>query len=423
MDTHAPAPAYCLDHLSDDDLLASTRCQVGRANQVLAALLAHLAEVEARGIHRVRACSSLYTYCIYELRMSEDAALRRAHAAKIARQFPVLFEQIAAGEIHLTGVLMLGPHLTSANHLEVLARAKHRTKKEIASLVRMLDPLPDVPARIEPLGPRADGPVAPRNPSWAEFAASFCPAIRELEPGERPKDWIDTEGRDSLAVETAPEPRSGEIHAEAESDALGDTRPLPTLPPQRYKVQFTATQEYVNLLEQARDLLAHAVPDRALEEVHLRAMQLLVAELKKRKYAVNDESGSSCPTEDASEQTVEPLERDALRLASTRFDSLRDTRRGEIPDGVGGRYIPAAVRRAVWKRDEGRCSYVDATGQRCRETGCLELHHETAYARGGPPTESNISLRCRAHNALAAEDDFGRDFMAQKKPQPAPARV
>ena len=170
-------------------------------------------------------------------------------------------------------------------------------------------------------------------------------------------------------------------------------------------------------------------------------MQLLVAELKKRKYAVNDESGSSCPTEDASEQTAEPPERDALRLASTRFeipdgvryptgcddvtrfDSLRVARRGEIPEGVGGRYIPAAVRRAVWKRDEGRCSYVDATGQRCRETGCLELHHEAADARGGPPTESNISLRCRAHNALAAEDDFGRDFMAQKKPQPAPARV
>lgn len=31
-------------------------------------LLAHLAEVEARGIHRLRACACLYTYCVYELR-------------------------------------------------------------------------------------------------------------------------------------------------------------------------------------------------------------------------------------------------------------------------------------------------------------------------------------------------------------------
>jgi len=35
----------------------------------------------------------------------------------------------------------------------VLALAKHRTKREIAQLVRQLDPLPEVPPRIEPLGP------------------------------------------------------------------------------------------------------------------------------------------------------------------------------------------------------------------------------------------------------------------------------
>jgi hypothetical protein len=50
---------------------------------------------------------------------------------------------------------MLGPQLTGTNHVEVLAGAKHRTKKEVAALVRKLDPLPDVPARIEPLGPRS----------------------------------------------------------------------------------------------------------------------------------------------------------------------------------------------------------------------------------------------------------------------------
>jgi hypothetical protein len=45
----------------------ATRCLVGTSNRLFAALLLHLAEVETRGIHRQRACSSLYTYCIYEL--------------------------------------------------------------------------------------------------------------------------------------------------------------------------------------------------------------------------------------------------------------------------------------------------------------------------------------------------------------------
>ncbi|HVJ21029.1 MAG TPA: hypothetical protein VM686_36715, partial [Polyangiaceae bacterium] len=60
--------------LSDADLLTATRGLVGRSNQLLAALLVHLGEIEARGLHRSRACSSLYTYCIYVLRLSEDEA-------------------------------------------------------------------------------------------------------------------------------------------------------------------------------------------------------------------------------------------------------------------------------------------------------------------------------------------------------------
>jgi hypothetical protein len=43
------------------------------------------------------------------------------------RRFPALLEAIAAGELHLTGLLMLGPQLTAENLTEVLARAKHRT--------------------------------------------------------------------------------------------------------------------------------------------------------------------------------------------------------------------------------------------------------------------------------------------------------
>src|SRR6188768_4123020 len=175
------ASRYGLAHISDDELLTGTRRLVGCSNQLFADLLAHLAEVEARGIHRARACSSLYTYCIYELRFSEDAAFRRASAARLVQTFPALLDAVAGGELHLTGLLMLGPHLTQANQREVLARAKHRTKKEIAELIRRLDPLPDVPPRIEPLGPAPERRVnGLRNPTWAEFVTSLSPVVREL---------------------------------------------------------------------------------------------------------------------------------------------------------------------------------------------------------------------------------------------------
>ena len=165
--------------LSDAELLAATRRLVGRSNRLLASLLAHLAEVEARGIHRIRACSSLYTYCIYELRFSEDEAFRRVSAARLVRRFPVLLDAIAAGELHLTGLLMLGPHLTTENLLEVLARAKHRTKKEIRS------PRPDT-------RPDAGRPVPYRpsrtRPDAAGSFGSDLESIRRLdEPSTRPR--------------------------------------------------------------------------------------------------------------------------------------------------------------------------------------------------------------------------------------------
>src|SRR6185295_7489958 len=75
------------------------------------------------------------------------------------------------------------------------------------------------------------------------------------------------------------------------------------------------------------------------------------------------------------------------------------------------RLIPAPVRRQVWERDAARCAYVDDRGHRCRETARLELHHRVAFALGGAATADNLELRCRAHNVLAAEQDFGRDFI------------
>lgn len=54
--------------------------------------------------------------------------------------------------------------------------------------MRLLDPLPAVPARIEALGPAPRG-VTTNTPTWAEQVASFCP-VRELTPGDRPRDWV-----------------------------------------------------------------------------------------------------------------------------------------------------------------------------------------------------------------------------------------
>jgi hypothetical protein len=446
-----PGGVPSLAHLTDQELLSNTRRLVGNSNELFAALLLHLAEVEARGIHRTRLCASLYTYCIYELRFSDDAAARRSSAARLVKQFPPLFDAIAHGELHLTGLLMIGPHLTPENHLEVLGRAKFRTKKELAKLVRELNPLPQVPDLVQPLGPALALPTT--RPSWAKFAASWEGPVRELEPGQRPRDWANDDTNDGDTLSSA-QP----VTAPARGDAQfgPDADPLPAAPanlppiagPQRYQMQFTTTKEHVELLERAKALLARERPGATLSELHLEAMKLFVASLEKRKFAVSDRpkrgphrrpviepraieagigasnGGASHSAAEARAETSRHEHGSMMEASGTELQAeLKRIESATKTHGTGvaesprqrGRYIPAAERRFVFQRDGRRCTFVDAHGQRCRETRYLEVHHLKAFKKGGSNMASNLALLCGAHNALVAEQDFSREHILQQR--------
>ena len=78
------------------------------------------------------------------------------------------------------------------------------------------------------------------------------------------------------------------------------------------------------------------------------------------------------------------------------------------------RYIPRALRRAVYKRDNGRCSFVSPTGQCCTESRYLHIDHILPFAKGGKTEISNLRLLCSAHNKLCAERHFGREYIKHK---------
>ena len=457
-------PGTSLEALSDTELHAKVRRLTATSHIALADLLTHLGEVEARGIHRERACSSLYTYCVYELRMSEDAAYRRAKAARIVHQHPGLREVIARGELHLTGLLMIAPLLGGALHAEVLARARFRTKRELARLVAELDPKGPVPARITPLGPAGSG-----RATHSAFVQALAGPVRELPEGDRPADWMQaaqaacsagagTGAMEALVCESATGEVGGalpargvsadgtpEAVAEAEQALAGAPAPGLPSPPRRplwYEVRFTASQEYVDLLEEAMDLVGGPRSAARTPEIQLRALRELVERLRKRKTGMSAaparvaDSAAPAPQTDSAAPARKPSGAEPAPARATDGAALaRGTDGAEaaparvshsVAQGPAGehanesltetsssagsahcRTIAAAVRREVWLRDGGRCAYVDDRGQRCLETSCLEFHHQEPFALGGATTEDNLELRCRAHNALAAEQDFG----------------
>jgi hypothetical protein len=296
-DVLATNPRFELDQTGDQELVERLTELVARERSTLADVLCHLAEVDARKLYLYQGCSSIFVYATQMLGLSEAASYHRIRAARVARRHPEVFDDIAAGLLHVSGLCVLAPHLDGVGSEALLDAARGQPTSKIRELVAAARPEPAVPDAITPVG----------------------------------------EGR--------------------------------------VVVRFTAGKALRDKLEEAQALLCHSVPDGQLGQLFERALDALIEKTRKRRFA----------------------ETEAPRSAR--------------PSGRRTRHIPAAVRRAVAQRDQGRCTFVGEGGRRCDARGFTQLHHDDPYARGGEHSAANVRVLCAGHNALLAEAEYGQEHM------------
>lgn len=374
---------YMFTHLADAKLCAVLRSFLAHAERSEALLLAYLAEFDARRLYLPAAYPSMYAYCLHELRMSEDIASKRIRVARAAREFPALFPAIAQGFVHLSGVMLLTPHLMAANAERILALARHRTCDEIRLLLAREFPSPDLATGIEPLG--AAEPDT-RTPNTVD-SAGFSPASKRVEFLENsqvhapiPAQSLEPQHatKHVPATALAPEGAVASPSRPAVSFAAPARDRVAPLAPQRYGLQVTLPQTTHDKLRRAQELLGHSVASGDIAQVLDRALDALIAQLERKRFAATD----------------------APRLPRGASDS---------------RHISAHVRREVWKRDGGRCTFTGPDGRRCASRRDLEYDHVKPVARGGDSTTNNLRLRCRGHNQLAANHALGLPLMDAKR--------
>jgi hypothetical protein len=144
----------------------------------------------------------------------------------------------------------------------------------------------------------------------------------------------------------APKPAAAPVRSPAAaalpvSIARDDSAPAAVVPsrraevkplaPERFKLQLTISRATHDKLRRIQDLLRHSVPDGDLETIVDKALTLLLERIERTKLAA----------------TLRP--------------------RSRAPSATATRHIPAALKRAVWKRDDGRCAFEGREG-RCQET-------------------------------------------------------
>ncbi len=361
-----------LESLSSAALLAATR-ELARKSHVLEAeLLVHLGEIDERKLYLACAHSSMFAFCMAELRFSEAAAYDRIMVARAGRRLPALLDAASSGRVHLTGLRLLVPHLTEANQETLLAQAAGKSKREIEELV----------ARVAPQEP---GPVV----------VSRAPEQRVVEVSAHTRSAPSAAGASGSGVPPgpglfpAPWPSSSASSYDQRDAPQPPRRHRPSFVPvsaDLFQIQFTASRAFRDKVVETQGLLRHRVPDGDLESILGRALDLLIVQVKKERFGVGRRTRKA-----ATEAELKPA------------------------DETSSRHIPDAIKRAVYERDGGRCTFTDERGRRCEETSGLVFDHVEGFARTHRRTVEGIRLLCRAHNQFVAEQMYGRAFMEKAR--------
>ncbi len=431
----APAITSTVGALSDRKLLRQTSTLVRHERHLQGAVIDHLAEIDARRLYLQRGCSSLFDYAVRELGYSDAAAGRRVGAVRLCADQPDARERLRDGSLTLSAAAELQ-----------WAFDRQRRRGSISGIAS------SAPAGSIPVGSAA----AENAPATEERPADSVPAAAPNASDPEPPLVLDAAGRHKLLEEATGKSARQVRRMLADLDpelAVPADRVRP-LGDGRYELKAAVDADCHQGLEQLRGLLSHVDPRMTIGQLVGRIVQEALdrhdpsrpprrARAGNRSAAGDSEPAAAAkdhagPEPDHAvtvqdtalpaaaistpERTAQPTPSSAPapnRQAATE----RRAAAGRRPAGAAtptakprfsGRAIPAAVKRQVWQRDGGRCSYVDReTGRRCNSRHILEIDHILPYALGGSSDPVNVRLLCRVHHrhrhASLAQGAFLKD--------------
>jgi hypothetical protein len=321
-----------------------------REHEAMAEFLVHLAEFDRARGWRELGYAGLFPFLERELGLSKSGAFFRMKAAQLIQEYPEILEPLRDGRLCLSTMAEVARVLTPENRETVLPRFFHRSKQQAKVVAAELAPIPDPPVRAVVTSPSRSAPA--EEPRLLALETSSQTVL----PGEP------TQSMCSAAEALVPAPPRGEI--------VPMTADLSRL-------HLSVSRGFLEKLEAAKMTLSHVTPGASMEQVLEAGLDLLLAKDAKKKALV-----------------AKP--RPAKDPALLRFDS---------------RYIPAEIRREVWKRDQGRCQWPLEGGGVCGSTFQPELDHIDGFQPGKPVTAEDLRVCCGPHNQEHARRVHGDAYM------------
>jgi hypothetical protein len=181
---------------------------------------------------------------------------------------------------------------------------------------------------------------------------------------------------------------------------------------ERFQIQFAVDSDFMKKFNTVRSLLSTKYPKgMTFETVFGEMMDEYLDRHSPEKRIERRKSKNRRNAGRKSKQSGAESAKKHAEKAS-RDDSGKETKKGrDACSGIRSRHIPASVRDEVYARDGGRCAFVGGNGRRCNSQWNLQIDHIVPYARGGDSSPGNLRLHCARHNRLAAEREYGKDYM------------
>ncbi len=321
--------------LSNDKLLRDLKNKVENERKLLMEILYALREVEARKLHLEIGYPDLYQFAMKELGYSAGAAHRRISAMRLLKSVPEIAQKLESGALGLE----------NASQAQVFFRKEDQRRKEQGEQKLSLEEKREVVTEL------------------------FGKSTRE---GQR------------VLMERSP-------------DVMIPTEKTRPLPEQKTLIQFVASAELMEKLEELKNLMAHKNFEGRMDILVEQVADIALNELRPPPKSSQKSESQSAPGQS---QTPAP--------GVTARGSTEPTNRAEsearLDTEKRSRYIPVDVKRTVLLRNQNGCTYKDPkTGRVCQSRHGLQFEHIVPFSQGGSHQAENLTLLCGAHNRYRAE--------------------
>lgn len=357
-------PIQAVHPLSNHDLLFSLKKLVQEERRLTQEILGKIHEVEKRKLYAELGYPSIYEWLVKDLGYSHGAAYRRLQASRLLATLPETAESLQSGSTNLTTL----SQVQSAIRSEEKRRGEKLALQEKKILVEQV----------------------------------------------KYKSSQETEG---LLAQIFPE-------SKPQQDTI---RPLNQ---NDVRLSVTLTQKQLSKLRRVQELASHSLFNASLGEIiEMLAEQFIRAKDPLVKNTVRRHRAGSSNSQDvrgkgARKQAALATTTPRMSAPDSPADSSADssTKRQNRPkkDILSSRNparkiqkdrsLPASVKKQIWRRDGGACTYKHPlSGKICGSRSQIEIDHIRPRALGGGDEVNNLRCLCRTHNLLMAERSLGID--------------